>query len=86
MREVIIESNGERAVEVSFICEMLEKYGHEKNSILDVGGIPTDSKANAMIESTYIWKRMVYHVCDFRGGTYRGDFVTLEEVKKELGF
>lgn len=88
------ESNGERAVELKFICEMLEKYNTAGDDILDVGGIPTDIEANRVIDNIVKRKNLNYKICDFRdhqrdhkGVTsttelYKGDFVTLPIEQK----
>lgn len=68
---------GERLVEVEFIHEMLNKYGKQNEIVLDVGGIPTQEGGNNKYIGLLNGKEMEYHVCDFRGGDYTGNFVTL---------
>lgn len=66
----------ERSVEIEFICEKLSGLSNMK--ILDVGGIPTSEAFNAPIKEIIKNSNITYDVCDFRGGKYRGDFVTIK--------
>lgn len=68
--------NSERIVEVLFICEMLEKYFPNKK-LLDVGGIPTNHSFNSSIYETIKTLNIQHDIVDFRGGKYKGDFVTI---------
>lgn len=68
----------ERTVEIVFVQEMLRKYVTSGDSVLDVGGIPTSSEIMKQYRETISDLSVLYKVCDFRGGEYRGDFVCLE--------
>ena len=70
----------ERTVEVEFILWCLEK--RKNGTFLDVGGIPTKKKYNARIDAFLQENKVSYDICDFRGGKYRGDFVTLNIPEK----
>jgi len=70
--------NCERTVEIEFICEMLNKYYKTEDVILDVGGVPSFTNFNAPIVELIKQKNMKYKICDFRGGEYKGDFVTYD--------
>lgn len=77
--------NSERTVEVNFISEMYFKYIFNECKILDVGGIPSKESDNLMIYQTLDSlkeKKYVYDISDFRGGKYKGDFVTLNIPEK----
>ncbi len=67
----------ERSVELDFIKEMVKKYRFIKEgTILDVGGIPTNSNIMHGYYEAMQETGMQYKVADFRGGDYPGDFVT----------
>lgn len=74
--------NTERSVEIPFIVEMLEKYSHSYCKILDVGGIPSVNENNRpifyTIEKLKNQDNIIYDICDFRGGKYKGDFVKMD--------
>jgi hypothetical protein len=74
--------NTERSVEIPFIVEMLEKYCKKESKLLDVGGIPSVSENNKPIfnalENLKTKEFIIYDICDFRGGRYKGDFVNMD--------
>lgn len=73
--------NTERSVEIPFIVEMLKKYKKEGCKILDVGGVPSVTDNNKpifdTIERLKKENNIIYDICDFRGGRYKGDFVKM---------
>ena len=77
MEQSYTNTNGERVVEVDFICKMINKYAMVASSILDVGGVPTDPSNNRDINRLFTSKNLKYDICDFRGGRYVGNFVEL---------
>jgi hypothetical protein len=75
--------NSERSVETLFIVEMLNKYTKKKSVVLDVGGIPTSHfYSQPITEWINNHKEVIYKICDFRGGEYQGDFLTLDIKEK----
>lgn len=74
--------NNERSVEIPFVVEMLAKYFNPKCKILDIGGIPSVNQNNKPITDFLKTIDVDYNICDFRGGKYRGDFVTIDIKEK----
>lgn len=76
--------NSERSVEALFAKEMLLKYLKNLNNskVLDVGGIPTHLQSYNFIVETFKELNSEYIISDFRGGKYKGDFVTLNIQEK----
>ena len=68
----------ERTVEIAFIEEMILKYHRPNSIVLDVGGVPSDSMHFQPIYKTIQEQGIDYRVSDFRGGHYRGDFVSYD--------
>ena len=68
----------ERTVEIAFIEEMILKYHRPNSIVLDVGGGPSDSMHFQPIYKTIQEQGIDYRVSDFRGGHYRGDFVSYD--------
>jgi len=75
--EKIIQNNhnSERCVETPFIVEKIKQYCKNK-TVLDVGGVPTAKVHYVPIMNAIAENNVNYKVCDFRGGDFRGDFVT----------
>ena len=74
----------ERSVEIPFTCDSILKYCTEGMDVLEVGGVPTDSSHYFSINSALQKSECNYSVCDFRGGEYVGDFVTLDFGDKKF--
>jgi len=70
--------NNERTVEVQFMAEVISKYFIPGVKILDVGGIPSSAADNKPFLNVIEKLGVQYSICDFRGGQYRGDFVTYD--------
>ena len=72
--------NSERTVEVEFIHEKLHEMS--QLSYLDVGGIPTKTNINDKLSNFIKIQNINYEICDFRGGKYKGDFVSMDIEEK----
>ena len=72
----------ERSVEIPFTCESIKQYCLKDHSVLEVGGVPTTDSDYIPIRKTLQEVGCRYDICDFRGGTYRGDFVKYNFDKK----
>ena len=72
--------NSERIVELCFIIENFPEFKNKK--VLDVGGIPTYRDQSIIIDGLVKENNINYKICDFRGGDYQGDFVTLDIPEK----
>jgi SAM-dependent methyltransferase len=70
-------AGSERTIETKFVLEMVQKYHRKSNSILDVGGVPTKSQEMEAFYNFISSNQVNYNICDFRGGKYVGDFVSL---------
>ena len=71
----------ERTVEVEFINSCLKRYITSPLNVLDVGGIPSKEEDHRSVYETLNHLKMFdyqYDICDFRGGKYQGDFVTID--------
>lgn len=75
INEYIDVLGSERTVELEFITEKLKEFNNIK--ILDVGGIPTHQKQYDTVLKISKDNNLDYKICDFRGGYYQGDFVTI---------
>lgn len=70
--------NSERSVECIFAKEAILKYLKQNSKILDVGGIPTHTPSyDVVMQGVQQIPNVEYQISDFRGGKYRGDFVTI---------
>jgi len=67
----------ERSVELVFVAEILQKYCLNKK-LLDVGGIPTSQEGGKILLDSIVTNKILYDIADFRGGKYKGDFVTID--------
>lgn len=76
--------NNERSVEVRFMMEVVEKFFTPGVKILDVGGIPSSVEDNRPFIDFIDRLGVEYSVCDFRGGSYKGDFVTYDFKDKKF--
>ena len=74
----------ERTVEIAFIEEMIVKYHNADAEVLDVGGIPSDSRHFQPIYKIIEEEKINYKVADFRGGDYTGDFVSYDFKKDKF--
>tara|TARA_R100000664_G_scaffold32401_1_gene47284 strand:+ start:9080 stop:9691 length:612 start_codon:yes stop_codon:yes gene_type:complete len=74
----------ERSVESIFAREMLIKYLKDRpgSKVLDVGGIPTHVPSHNLVMEAFKQIKATHEVADFRGGKYRGDFVTMRIPEK----
>lgn len=72
----------ERTVEVVFIEEAVHGYTPDNGVILDVGGIPTRQHEMIKFYNSIKNSNLSYKICDFRGGEYQGDFVTMDIEEK----
>jgi hypothetical protein len=70
------DMGSERSVEIPFTCESIIKYCLKDYNVLEVGGVPTTDAHYVPIHTLLNKTGCKYSVCDFRGGTYTGDFVT----------
>jgi len=68
----------ERTVELEFMFEILSRPAGSKLRILDVGGIPSVPQQMAPINRLIIDEGLDYSICDFRGGDFVGDFVSMD--------
>ena len=66
----------ERVVEIDFLIEVYNKYFSEGKSVLDIGGIPSRDYENQSLIDTIKNSGAEYYVSDFRGGDFKGDFVS----------
>jgi hypothetical protein len=60
------------------MMEVVEKFFKPGVKILDVGGIPSSSEDNRPFIDLIDKLGVRYSICDFRGGEYKGDFVTYD--------
>jgi SAM-dependent methyltransferase len=74
----------ERTVEIAFIEEMIVKYHNADAEVLDVGGVPSDSRHFQPIYKIIEEEKINYKVADFRGGHYAGDFVSYDFKKDKF--
>ena len=72
----------ERSVEATFTMEMVNKHCFDNCKVLDVGGVPTHTPSFDEILKALLDKGTDYSVADFRGGKYKGDFVTMDIPEK----
>ncbi len=74
----------ERTVELVFVEEMLLKYHSKGDTVLDVGGTPSDPHHFTSLYKAIKDNEINYKVSDFRGGDYTGDFVSCDFKKDKF--
>jgi len=78
MRDSYFNSlKSERVVEVPYIIEAISTFKKE-DIVLDIGGIVTSVDINRPIFEKIEEIGCDWQICDFRGGTYVGDFCEIE--------
>jgi hypothetical protein len=77
MNNIINNSfNSERSVESVFVHESIKKYYKSNDIVLDVGGVPTNTKVLENYYNYLIDNKIDYRISDFRPPChYPGDFV-----------
>jgi|3_EtaG_2_1085321.scaffolds.fasta_scaffold44562_2 SAM-dependent methyltransferase len=79
MNDLIENIKGsERSVEIPFTCESILEFCRRDDLVLEVGGVPTTDSDYIPIREALGDVGCNYEICDFRGGKYKGDFVTYD--------
>ena len=71
-------SGSERSVEIPFTVEAIKKYFKKSSNVLEIGGIPSNEEVYSPIKTAIAESESTYNICDFRGGKYRGDFISYD--------